>query len=222
MAAPPSDPELLLPADLEADPAFWDLYTTAFPPSETEPRAVVLATARPGTGWVARTRSGGRTVAMAALQFLEAEPVGFLVYLAVAPDLKGQGLGGELFEGLRAKAEREHPDLLGLVWEVDRLEDAAGEEGRRTRARRLRFFEAHGGRIAPGSYLQPAVDGTRVVPMHLFHRPFREPVPDPATFPLRLARAIYREKYGALNGISPLHLEDLLAGRLPPRPAFPA
>jgi GNAT superfamily N-acetyltransferase len=157
---------------------------------------------------------------MASVQFLRAVPMGFLVYLAVAPGLKGHGIGGELLEWLRAKAERERPDLLGLVWEVDRVEDAHDEDDRNQRARRIRFFERHGGRIAAEPYLQPAVDGQRIVPMHLVQLLFREPCP--AGLAGEAARAIYREKYGVLNGISELHLEDLLEGRRPPRAAFPA
>lgn len=35
-----------------------------------------------------------------------------------------------------------------------------------------------------------------------------------------LIHSIYFEKYGALNGVSALHLEDLLAGVAMPRPAW--
>ena len=212
MAAAPFHHELLLPGDLAGDAAFWEIYAGAFPPSERDPREVIAATA--GAGWVARTRSGGRTVAMASLQFLRAVPVGFLVYLAVAPGLKGQGLGGALLEWLRERAA----GAEGLVWEVDRVEAAEGDE-RLKRARRIRFFEAHGARRLAGPYLQPALDGRTVVPMDLLR--LDGPEVSPEGFARAVTRAIYLEKYGALNGVDTGHLEDLLAGRIPPRPAFP-
>jgi GNAT superfamily N-acetyltransferase len=206
---------------VEADPGFWKIFDDSFPPEEKDPRAVVLKTAEHVMGAVFCSRLEGETLALAIVQHLREVPYEFLIYLAVAPTWKGQGTGGELLEFVSQALASSDPTCLGLVWEVDRPEDADSEVEMTKRARRIRFFERHSGRRLEVPYLQPALDGQHVVPMHLMTRSFPGAPSQDAASLRQLAHALYFEKYCAVNGLSPLHLEDLLDGRIPPRPAFP-
>ena len=212
---------VLRPQELVGDQAFWAIYEASFPPEEKDPPRVVLQTAEPSNGMVFCTRAEGRTLALATVQHLREVPYGFLIYLAVAPECKGQGHGGALLNFASQAVESSTPACHGLIWEVDRPQDADDEAERNKRTRRLGFFQRHAGRHLEAPYLQPALDGEHVVPMHLMTRLFAKSAPPDLGTINQMIQSIYFEKYAAMNGVSPLHLEDLLAGKIPPRPAFP-
>ena len=90
-----------------------------------------------------------------------------------------------------------------MIWEVDENDPDCD--------RRIRFFEGQGGRPIPRPYKQPPVNGPDAVPMRLMFRPARgSAIPaDPVLE--ALVRAIYFEKYGAVNGIPAPLLERLLS-----------
>ncbi|HEX3091481.1 MAG TPA: hypothetical protein VHW72_02595, partial [Candidatus Angelobacter sp.] len=50
---------------LAADGALWQLYDSAFPSTEREPRSVILETLRRGDGVAVRARTGVRTIGLA-------------------------------------------------------------------------------------------------------------------------------------------------------------
>jgi hypothetical protein len=98
-----------------------------------------------------------------------------------------------------------------MVWEVDVPERATSEQGLQQGRRRIAFFTRLGGEVLPGSYVQPPVDGTVSVPMHLMFRPAPgKPLPDHAA-QSALVGALYFEKYHAANGIPEAVLQNLLA-----------
>jgi GNAT superfamily N-acetyltransferase len=203
------------PADeLAHDDAWWAIYDESFPASEREPRAVILGSLRRGVGVAARARRGQTVAGLATVHLLRRPAAVFLVYLAVAPALRGRGLGGPLLEDVyRVAADRLARDgspLAGLIWEVDAPALAATPEERRRRERRLAFFGRLGGAVLPRPYAQPPLQGTDPVTMHLMYRPAAG-----AGWPDReaadaLVRAMYFEKYGAANGIPQEILEGLL------------
>jgi len=199
---------------LAADGAFWQLYDSAFPSTEREPRSVILDTLRRGDGVAVRAQHGVRTVGLALGHMLRNPPVLFVVYLAVVPEFRSRHIGAALFEelwtaGSRSYAARGTP-AEGLVWEVDVPERATSEQGLQQGRRRIAFFTRLGGAVLPGSYVQPPVDGTISVPMHLMFRPARgKPLPDPAARSA-LVRALYFEKYHGANGIPQAVLQNLL------------
>lgn len=199
---------------LESDARFWELYDSAFPSTERDPHEVVRATARQDTGFVVRACLAKQTVGLACVHMLREPAVPFLVYLAVAPEQRSRRLGSALFE--RAwEAARDRYGVLardpkGFVWEVEIPDAARNERERQERQRRISFFERLGGRICAGSYLQPPIDRITPVPMHLMYRPAEgSPAPDERQIN-DLVRAMYFEKYDALNGIARRTLEDLL------------
>ncbi len=184
---------------VERDAAFWSLYDVAFPAEEREPRQVIVDAVRAGPGVVARAHQAGRTVALASAHRLVDPAALFLVYLAVAPELRGQGVGARLFEFACGNSPQ-------VVWEVDLPERAPSDVERARRLRRIGFFRRVGGATVPRPYVQPPLGADLPpVPMLLMARP----LPD-AALADRLVRAIYFEKYGGQNGIARETLEALL------------
>ena len=177
--------------EVESDAPLWALYDTAFPAEEREPRSVTHAGLERGLVDVLRLRSTGETLGFAIVHRLVEPEAAFLVYLAVAPNARGKGLGAALFEEVARRSRG------GVVWEVDRPAMASDAAERALRERRQRFFERLGGRIVFSDYLQPALHGPSPVPMALmaFGAALSAPVE-------ALVHALYFEKYAALNGAS--------------------
>jgi len=215
---PESVPDLVFDSPsadtLAADSALWQLYDSAFPSTEREPRSVILDTLRRGDGIAVRARQGAHTVGLAFAHMLRHPPALFIVYLAVVPELRSRHIGAALFEelwtaGSKSYAARGTP-AEGMVWEVDVPERATSEQGLEQSRRRIAFFTRLGGKVLPGSYVQPPVDGVVSVPMHLMFRPARgKPLPDDAARSA-LVRALYFEKYHGANGIPQAVLQNLL------------
>jgi hypothetical protein len=141
-------------------------------------------------------------------------PVLFVVYLAVVPEFRSRHIGAALFEELWVEGCRRYSEeglkAEGIVWEVDIPERATSEQVLQQGRRRIAFFTRLSGQVLPGSYIQPPVDGTVSVPMHLMFRPAPgKSLPDDAVRSA-LVRALYFEKYHGANKIPQPVLEDLL------------
>lgn len=196
--------------DLARDEAWWTIYDESFPPSEREPREVVLRTVRTGVGRAIRARENDEVVGLATLHLLRNPSAVFLVYLAVERDRQGCGIGRQLFEEAWTIGAAAQRAACGIVWEVDIPSHGNSFAEVLRRERRIRFFERCGGHLLPTQFQQPPVDGIAPVPMHLMYRAKQGgglPEPDEMH---RLVRAVYFEKYGAANGISAETLTKLL------------
>jgi hypothetical protein len=207
--------ESLTAEELCADEAWWQIYEDSFPAAEREKQEVIVRSIDRGVGMAFRTRRLGVTTGLATTHLLRDPAAVFLVYLAVDRSQRNQGTGGELLQcSWHAGAER----LTGLglqpvalIWEVDRPEPTAGDAD--ARLRRIAFFERHGGKVLDRPYMQPPLDGTTPVPMRLMLRPAGDGrLPERETIE-GLVRAMYFEKYRAINQIDGSTLEGLLTGR---------
>ena len=202
----------LPPAESAAsDEDLWSLYAQSMPTEEREPRAVILASVNAGDAVLTRARRAEATVGFAVTHLLKRPAAAFLVYLAVARQLRGGGIGSSLFEFAWRAAERiaagRGIDLLGMTWEIDDPERAPDATERQRRVKRREFFTRLGGERLAAAYYQPPVNGPTPVPMLLMWRGR----PERASPPVRdLVRAIYFEKYGAANGVPAETLEALL------------
>ena len=203
--------EPLTADELHADNAWWRIYQDSFPAREREPAEVIVESLRRGIGMAFCARAQGVTCGLASTHLLKDPPAVFLVYLAVASDDRSKGIGKELltnaWEAGAARLRAEGRPPLGLIWEVDPPGPAAGSDAHR----RIAFFERNGGYLLEPPYLQPPVDGVAAVPMRLMFRPSPgQGIPPPATMDA-LVRALYFEKYEALNRIDRSLLDDLLS-----------
>lgn len=210
--------EAATPAELRDDAGFWQLYATSFAGAEREPAEVILRSVEQGPGFALRALADGRTVGLAAGHVLEEPAATFLVYLAVDPLWRSRHVGRALFDeadrsGAARLIERARVSS-GIVWEIDDPSADVSPSERNVRQGRLRFFEKLGGRMLETPYLQPPVDGHTLVPMRLMFRPaLGQELPAGAATE-KLIRAIYFEKYHAINKIPSSTLERL--ARIPP------
>lgn len=201
-----------LTADELAQDRLWhEIYEQAFPPNEREPLEVILDSLRKGVGLAFRARQDGATIGLATTHLLLNPAAVFLVYIAMSREHRGSGLGGALFERVTTESEtclrQRGLEGQGVVWEVDPPAQATESTERTVREQRMTFFERHGGVVLPRRYFQPPLDGGAPVEMSLMYRKTgATPAPDTEA----LVRAIYREKYGAINGIPTTALRDLL------------
>ena len=207
--------ECLTAEELRLDDDWWRIYEDSFPSSEREPAEVILESMSRSVGMAFRARRQAATIGLATTHLLKDPAAVFLVYLAVARADRKQGSGGELlqsaWESGAARLSAQGLQPLGLVWEVDPPEPAAGDA--EARDRRIAFFQRNGGQLLEHPYLQPPVNAATVVPMRLMFRPATvNSAPEQETVHA-LVRAIYFEKYGAINGIDGATLNDLLSRR---------
>lgn len=191
--------------DLLADAVWWQIYEQSFPAHERETAAVIATSLESGVGVAMRVCVDDITCGLATLHLLREPAAVFLVYLAIAEQWRSRGIGGQLFaaawEEGKARLCAEGREPIGMVWEVD---PALGDGGRRSD-----FFRRQSGLVLKRSYWQPPVDGKQPVSMQLMFAPG---VGDalPADFLTdSLVRAIYFEKYHAINHIDAVCLEEL-------------
>jgi len=208
--------EVTTPLDIRGDEEFWRLYEASFGPAEREPREVIVNSMEIGSGLAIRARVADRTIGLATAQVLDDVAVTFLVYLAIDPDWRSKRFGSALFDAVDAAGAAGLADRMrspaGIVWEVEDPNNDIDEAERRLRQGRLRFYEKLGGRMLDTPYIQPPVDGHTLVPMRLMFRPAQgRSQPDRAAS-AALVRAIYFQKYHAMNRIPIAILEDLAAG----------
>ena len=199
---------------LASDAAFWRIYDCSFPVSEREPRHVISESLSNGVGLAVRARVQNRTVGLATAHLLREPPMLFLVYLAVAAELRSRHIGAALFEKVWTKGKEQYSEsrlkVAGMVWEVDIPERASSEQELQQDRRRIAFFVRLGAHVLPGPYVQPPVDGIASVPMHIMFRPIPGgSLPDNCAL-VAIVRAIYFEKYEQANRIPRRVLDDLL------------
>jgi len=163
----------------ESDPELdkWlAMYERSFPREVLVPREVIAAqinaAARvPFEGdvlHVAAALDGDTIVGGAMFTFLSRSSLGFLSYIFIGPETRGQGFGAWVYQQVKgvlgSDATVRGQSLQGIIFEVEREDLAATPGEREERIGRLRFFARVGAHIVTGiSYLQP--------PLHLDEEP---------------------------------------------------
>jgi len=207
----------LTAADLLRDRSWWEIYEEAFPLTELEPPHVIVNSLEMDVGLAVAVRANDSTIAIATAHLLKDPPSIFLVYLATTKIFRGRGCGGELLEYTWITGHQRLSDngytTMGLVAEVDAPDQSIDIEDRSIRERRIAFFARHGAELLPYSYTQPPVDGVNTVPMRLVFRPAEGHGQPDSAFSEALVRAMYFEKYHAVNGIAEDSLTSLLTSR---------
>lgn len=197
---------------LQADIAWWQLYYDTFANEEKEPPHVILNSLEQGVGLAFRVCNSEKTIGLATVHLLKNPAAVFLVYLAIAPEYRNKQIGSYFFDYIyqtgNDQLKEEGYRSVGFVWEVmaPQSQDAAVAEALK---RKINFSQQNGGAVLPYHYLQPPVNGSGSVPMHIMFRPGDEGVSLEAINPTALIRAMYFEKYAAVNQIDPQYLEEL-------------
>ena len=165
---------------------------------------------REGVGLALRASDeGGTTIGLATTHLLKQPAAVFLVYLAVDAHHRGRGLGRQLLEHAWSESLARSRDALGMIWEVDAAPPPGAEPTPEYR-RRIGFYERCGAALLPAPYLQPPVDGSTILPLQLMFRPAHGASPPDAETVRAMIRAMYAEKYHAMNGIPADLLSSLL------------
>jgi len=207
--------ECLTADELLSDNTWRRIYKDSFPANEREPLEAILESVQREVGMAFRARGPEGTLGLATTHLLKNPAAVFLVYLAVDQRERSRGIGGELLQcawksgATHLRANGLQP--LGLIWEVDPPQPVGNDAD--TRRRRIAFFQRHGGQLLERPYLQPPVDGVAAVPMKLMFRPAASGGPLTSETIEALVRAIYSDKYGAINKIDGALLEGLLIER---------
>jgi GNAT superfamily N-acetyltransferase len=192
---------------LARDAAWWRIYEQSFASPSREPVEVILKSLREGVGLAFRAcDAAGTTIALATTHLLKQPPAVFLVYLAVDERDRGRGLGRRVLEHAWSASAARVREALGMIWEVDAA-PAPGAEPSPEYRRRIAFYERCGAVLLSAGYRQPPVDGSTILPLQLMFRPAHAAARPDAETVHAMIRAMYAEKYLAMNGIP----ADLLA-----------
>ncbi|WP_258725610.1 GNAT family N-acetyltransferase [Cellulomonas sp. NS3] len=100
--------------------------------------------------------AGGAPVAVMLAEWHVDHQVLLLAYLAVAPSMRGRGLGAHLVGDVLARWAAERDGALVLA-EVDDPARWPGDAGHGDPVARLRFYGRLGARLVPLRYVQPAL-----------------------------------------------------------------
>jgi ribosomal protein S18 acetylase RimI-like enzyme len=143
------------------------IYQEAFEPEERISfDALVEWATRPSDHYLPQFRvvmDGGEVKGMATFGYAVQERMGYLAYIGIRNDLRGQGLGEwmcrQAFEELEATGRKLHnqPPVC-TFWETRDPRDSLDEVTRQHRLRRQRFYQKLGAHTLPMMYLTPAVE----------------------------------------------------------------
>ena len=168
------------------------IYEESFPVRQRTPFDELLGA---GDGYAAEVALlGDDVVGIAFASSLESVGWCFLEYMAIAPDRRGDGLGGAVWEYVAQDAAR--AGAAGVVLEVeDPEEDGIEADERQVRERRIRFWERCGaGRLPVPRYVVPNLDDSGTEPLVLMASPAGAATTTPVL--AGLVRALYTEGYG--------------------------
>jgi GNAT superfamily N-acetyltransferase len=187
---------VLIREETELDARLRAIFEESFPPSERETFEELAAGIAEGRMRLFVVRLGDAPVGMGVTIDLPANRAALLSYMAVRPDLRGEGVGGRLLQHIASALNAE--GAAHLLLEVESVDYSPPEEVE-LRRRRVRFYQRHGAQIIPCAprYRVPNLTEPGVVYYYLMWLPLRRRARMPAGARLRrLVRAIFRRSYG--------------------------
>jgi GNAT superfamily N-acetyltransferase len=95
-----------------------------------------------------------------------------LWYLAVSERLRGHGAGSNLYLEILNRVRNEFPSAAGLVFEVERPDQAQTAELGALAERRIRFYQRNGALLLEGVHYVQCTGWQPEVAMHLMVHPF--------------------------------------------------
>lgn len=172
------------------------IYDVSFPPYERKPFWLISDAMQAGnySVFIMRVISGetNQVVGFALLRPLRTSQAMYIEYFAVAPALRGRGIGSTMFRSMLAFLS--NISTSALIWEVDPPEKADD-----LNTRRVKFYERFGGKLIEQSkqYGMPNYfKGSGMLPLRLMWKPLRSEHEQP-TKPELIAfiRDIYETEY---------------------------
>ncbi len=173
--------------DTELARQAFAIYTDAFPAEERVPVQRIAAMLRDDKFRVVTTRrtkhvwallDNSAVVGIAFFSYYRGLRLGYLEYLAVRQDARGQGWGTYLFyhvvdQTIRDALRLGGPPALGVCLEVDRPADARTEAERQMRERRIHFYQRNGSVLIDRvEFVAPPLGRDRPpVPYHIMFHP---------------------------------------------------
>lgn len=140
---------------------FWALYTGAFPKEERRAESEHLSALADSSFHCLHAEWGGEAAGLLTYWHWEEAQLLYVEHLAIAPHLRGQGLGHLLLQSLPAEQS--------VILEIEPVADAAT-------ARRLHFYESAGFHMLPYPHLQLAYQkGCADIPLQLLGRGVMNP-----------------------------------------------
>jgi ribosomal protein S18 acetylase RimI-like enzyme len=150
-----------VPSDSLAIEQFRVIFETSFPPEEREDTEDLLVNLREGERECYLALTDERVAGFAIVRRLTGCRDAVLEYLAVDAALRNIGFGGRILRYLRRElAAPAEAAISGLLFEVERPEDARNDEDRELRERRVDFYRRNGATVltAAGRYRSPATN----------------------------------------------------------------
>ncbi len=97
----------------------------------------------------------------------------YLVYLATVPELRGKGMGAEMYAEIVRRVRAQDPTSRGIVIEVESPDEPSTEDPEMAR-RRIGFYKRQGARVLGGVEYWQGVPGQRAIRMCVMVHPFVE------------------------------------------------
>ncbi len=122
--------------------------------------------------WVAEDDAG--VMGMIRGAYLPTAGVGFVVHIAVSERARGKGIARQLLDAAEGgfREDAKHRPYQGLVFEVERFQDAKTDREREIDSARLTFFDRIGARLVTPDYTQPPMGyWLPEMPLNLLLRP---------------------------------------------------
>lgn len=134
--------------------SMYRLLAASFPPEERDSRQAIIAALADGSMVGLGVVRDSRVVAAAAVCVYER--VTLVLYLAVDPAVRGEGLGGRVLDAAVARAHRSGADAWVLA-EIEHPDAHTGSPEFGDPHARLRFYARHGVRLIGVPYFMPAM-----------------------------------------------------------------
>lgn len=186
--------ELLTSADGALFRQLFAIYAASITPREQKPEAWVRAMVAAPEYRVSIAQYDGRVLGFSILFVPPCEGFTLLEYMAVTPEKRGHGFGGELFRRTALHSLAADGARLPMVLEIDSDREASSDQA--MRARRANFYRRLGCvKVAGLEYRMPLQGAGSPPEMDLMLHPPGAPAPIARRDLQRWLQIIYRDVY---------------------------
>lgn len=197
--------------DLHDDILWWKIYENSFPSSEREPQELLYQALEKNIIKVGCYAENNETIAICVIQPMRSLPFALMNYFAISNSHRNRSLGSHLFSHLTIASEnfvKEYSqNYLGLFWEVENPDVELNQSEKLLKQRRMQFYRRRGAEVFKKIFFQPPIAGYSALPMRLMYYA-KNPIN--LALEIEITKAVYFEKYHAVNQIQKEILSELL------------